>query len=96
MVKSLNELKASSKKEPSFIYSEVIIEPKKGLLLGKWLETKKEYGARLVKKLAPSLDYYLIEYDTSKIDPNKFLQMLQSDTNIKSAEFNKKTTQRER
>lgn len=94
-VKALEEIEGHSKKpESSFIYNEVIIEPKKGLLLTKWLESHSKFGVRLVKKIAPALDYYLIEFDAKKIDPKKFISMLHKDTDIKSAEFNKRTTQR--
>jgi len=93
-VKSKEELNQNTKPEPSFIYNEVIIEPKKGLLIPKWLESQSKFGVRLVKKIAPTLNYYLIEYDTKKIDPKEFIKLLQKDTDIKSAEFNKKTTQR--
>lgn len=95
-VKSLEELNKNTKPEPSFIYNEIIIEPKKGLLLPRWLKSKNEYGVRLVKKIAPALNYYLIEFDTQKINPNKFIDMLYKDKDIKSAEFNKKMTQRGR
>ncbi len=95
-IKSLEEINQNKKPEPLFIYNEIIIEPQKGLLLPKWLKSQKKYGVRLIKKIAPTLDYYLIEFDTKKIDPNKFIKMLHADRDIKSAEFNKKMTQRGR
>lgn len=95
-VKSIEELNKNKKAEPAFIYNEVIIEPKQGLLLPKWLESQNKFGVRLVKKIAPTLNYYLIAFDTKKIDPKEFINLLQKDENIKSAEFNKKTTQRGR
>jgi hypothetical protein len=93
-VKSLEELNQNKEAQPSFIYNEIIIEPKKGMLLTKWLESKEEYGVRLIKKIAPGLDYYLIGFDTRKITPEKFIQMLGSDKDILTAEFNKKMSQR--
>ena len=96
LIKNLKALRESRKSEPSFIYEEVIIEIKKGLLLGKWIEKNSQYGVRLIKKIAPNLDYYLIGYDTSRITPNKFLKLLQDDGDIINAEFNKKTEQRDR
>jgi len=95
-VKSLEVINKSKKPEPSYIYDEIIIEPKKGLLLTKWLKSQEQYGVRLIKKIAPNLDYYLIGLDTSKIDPNKYIKMLYNDKDIKSAEFNKRVTQRSR
>lgn len=93
-VKSLQEINKNNKPEPAIIYKEVIIEPKKGLLLPKWLESMDQYGVRLKKKIAPALNYYLIEYDTDKISPKEFIALLHKDKDIQSAEFNKKTTQR--
>lgn len=93
-VKSDKELNQNSKPESSFIYNEIIIEPKKGLLMSKWLESQRKFGVRLVKKIAPALNYYLIEFDPKKIDPKEFISKLQKGKDIKSAEFNKRTSPR--
>ena len=93
-VKSEKELNPNIKAEPAFIYNEIIIEPKKGLLISKWIESQGKYGVRLVKKIAPALDYYLIAFDPKKIDPKEYIASLHKDKDIKSAEFNKKTTPR--
>ena len=95
-VKSLKEVNKDILPEPSYIFNEIIIEPKKGLLLPKWLESNSKYGVRLIKKIAPGLDYYLIGFDTKKVDPKVFLNMLHKDPNIKSAEFNKNISPRNR
>lgn len=94
-VKGMEEITSTKKPEPSFIYNEIIIEPKRGLLLPKWMDAHSEYGVRMIKKIAPALDYYLITFDTKKIDPQVFIAMLQKDRDILSAEFNKRTTQRQ-
>ncbi|MDF1699007.1 MAG: DUF6438 domain-containing protein [Saprospiraceae bacterium] len=95
LLKSLEEVQSNIKKEDPIIENEVIISPKKGLLLTKWLASKDEYGVRLIKKIAPALDLYLIAFDTDKIKPKTFLRLLQQDKDILSAEFNKRTTQRD-
>lgn len=95
-VKGLKELNKDLSPEPSYIFNEIIIEPKKGLLLPKWLESNSQYGVRLIKKIAPALNYYLIGFDTKKVDPKVFLNILHKDSQIKSAEFNKKTSPRNR
>jgi len=94
LVKGLEELRKELKPEPTYIYEEVIIEPKRGLLLSKWIEENKDYGVRLIKKIAPNLNYFLIGYDSQKISSKDFLKMLQKDKDIISAEFNKNTTLR--
>lgn len=93
-VKGLKEVNKDKKPEPEYIYNEIIIEPRKGLLLTKWLKSKSEYDVRLIKKIAPNLEYYLIGYNQNKVNPHKFLDLLHKDKDIKSAEFNKKVSQR--
>jgi hypothetical protein len=96
LVKGLKELNKDIIPEPTYIYNEIIIEPKKGLLLSKWLESNSKYGVRLIKKIAPALNYYLIGFDTKKVAPKEFLNILHKDSQIKVAEFNKKTNPRNR
>lgn len=94
-VKSLDEINKDKAPEPVFIYNEIIIEPKKGLLLPKWIESYNKYGVRIINKVAPTLDYYLIGFDSKKIAPKDFIELLYKDSDIKSAEFNKKTSLRD-
>ncbi len=77
------------------IKSEIIIEPKSDIALTKWFSKKKElYGVRIINKVAPNLNLWLITYDEKMIDGDMLLQILQNDPDILNAEFNKKTTSR--
>ena len=81
--------------KPTLIKSEIVIEPKPGIALSKWFSEKKElYGIRIINKVAPNLNLWLITYDQKMVDGDMILQILQDDPNILNAEFNKKTNQR--
>lgn len=94
LLESQEVINNAKKPEVVIMYEEVIIEPNQGLQMAKWLESKKTLGVRLIKKIAPGLNYYLITYDQSIINPKDFLQLLSNDKDIKTAEFNKKTSRR--
>jgi len=94
LIQSQQEVDHSTRPKVSNIYDEVIIEPHKGTVIKNWLESKDKYGVRLLKKIAPTLDLYLITYDSKLISAEEFQKALQRDEKIKSAEFNKKTTRR--
>jgi len=98
----LEELKEEPKKEkvkesekPHVIKTEIIIKPKDDIALTKWFaENKKKYGVRIINKIAPNLNLWLITYNEKMVDADMILQILKNDPAIESAEFNKKTTQR--
>jgi len=94
LVESMKDITDREKPQEVNIENEIIIEPTPGTLVGKWIAYRSDVGVRLIKKIAPNLNYYLITYDTSKITPMEMLKTLQSDPKIVSAEFNKKTTKR--
>ncbi|MFT6333844.1 MAG: hypothetical protein ACI86M_001963 [Saprospiraceae bacterium] len=96
LIQSQKEIDQTKKPEVVNIYSEVIIEPMPGTLISKWLESMDIYGVRLLKKIAPTLNLYLITYDSDTISAEEFLKVMKRDENIKSAEFNKKTSKRDR
>ena len=85
----------SKKEEKSLIKSEIIIEPIANFPLSNWInEKKKVYGVRIIRKIAPNLNLWVIGYDDRKVEGDMLLQILQDDPNILSAEFNKKTSSR--
>ena len=96
LLQSQKELDQTKKPDVVNIYSEVIIEPIPGTLIPKWIASMDQYGVRLMKKIAPTLNLYLITYDAKSISAEEFLKALKRDENIKSAEFNKKTSNRGR
>ncbi len=89
------EEEEEEKPKAEVIYSEIIIEPHESMVLPPWFKKQKEkYGIRLLKKVAPNLNYWLITYDKDKMQPEAMLQVLLDDPKIKHAEFNKKASLR--
>ncbi len=76
------------------IYDEIIIEPNVGVRLPAWFKEMEGYGVRLVKKISPDSNLWLITYDKNVIEPKIMLDMLKKDKAIKVAEFNKKISSR--
>ena len=80
--------------EPTYILSEIIILPNPGTMLPRWFKTYEEFGLRVLKRITPNQNYWLITYDQGKVKPEKMLTMLKADDAIKEAEFNKETSTR--
>jgi len=89
-----NVVKSDQKAEVVIIKEEIILEPQSGTLLAKWIKNYEEFEVRLIKKIAPELNYFLITYNRDLIKSDDMLRLLIDDPAIKSAEFNKKTSQR--
>lgn len=87
-------VREAQEEEPKYILSEIIILPKPGISLPRWFRSYEEYGVRVLKKIAPNQNYWLITYDEGKIKPEEVLQMIKADEKILEAEFNKETTER--
>ena len=69
--------------KPTYILSEIIILPSPGTMLPRWFKTYEEYGVRVLKRITPNQNYWLITYDEGKVKPEKILT------------FNKETSVRE-
>jgi len=80
--------------KPVYIKSEIIILPKPGTMLPRWFKTYEEFGLRVLKRITPNQNYWLVTYDEGKVKADKMLTMLKADGAIKEAEFNKKTSTR--
>lgn len=80
--------------KPVYILSEIIILPKAGTMLPRWFKTYEEFGLRVLKRITPNQNYWLITYDQGKVKPEKLLTMLKADDAIEEAEFNKETSTR--
>lgn len=83
-----------TKPESNIIKDELIVLPQSGQLTEEWFSNYKVYGLKMIKKLSPDLDYYLLGYNEAKIDPDKMVQLLKDDPVIKLVELNKKIKKR--
>ena len=91
LIKKLEEEKPPSdaKSKATVNKSEIIIEPNQGINLPRWFSEKKEkYGIRIINKIAPNLNLWLITYDKQMVDGDTMLTILKNDEGIKSAQFN--------
>lgn len=86
--------KAEKKPEGSMIYDQLIVQPHEGKLTEDWISRYKEYGLKLERKISPDLEYYLLSYDDTSIDPKEMLEKIKSDPAIRLAEFDKKIDSR--
>ena len=64
-------------------------------MLPRWFKSYEELGVRVLKRITPNQNYWLITYDQGKVKPEKMLAMLKADESIMEAEFNKETSTRE-
>ena len=78
------------------IESEIIIEPKPYVSLPKWIQKYEAYGVRMVRKIAPELNLWLITFDSGKIRPSELMESIKNDPDIGNAEFNKHISTRDR
>lgn len=77
------------------IKTEIIMEPVQGVSMDKWLERYQGYGVKIKEKIAPNFAYYLLTWDMEIISADDMLQKIRLDSEVKSAEFNKKIMTRE-
>lgn len=83
-----------AKMEETTLYHEIIIEPNAGISLPRWFKENSTYGIYLIRKVSPDLNLWVIGYDRNQIEPRMMLEILKKDPAIKTAEFNKKTEER--
>lgn len=97
ILKEKYEVAAPARKEKAEdfnIYEEILIEPAEGLRLPVWLKEMEVYGVVLIKKASTEQNIWLISYDHQNIEPRKMLEILKKDNSIKTAEFNKRISNR--
>ena len=92
---SREDVEQREEEKPVYILSEIIILPKVGTMLPRWFKSYEEFGLRVLKRITPNQNYWLITFDEGKVKPEKMLTMLKADDAIQEAEFNKETSTRE-
>lgn len=80
--------------EDAFMTNEFIVQPKTDKLTDTWYDKYNKFGLKLIKQIAPDMNYYLIEYDESTLSSELMFEMLKSDPAIKLIEYNKRTSTR--
>ena len=77
------------------IRQEIIVQLQPGTEVENWALSYNAQGLEVVKKLSPTIDYYLVQYDVQKIQPQAMLDKIRSDMRVVGAEFNKTLSPRD-
>ena len=86
---SSSRVEGLDRKTPQYNYSEIIIEPKKGYPMSKLISNyRDEFGLRLLKKIAPNSNLWLVTFNQSKTEPKALMKLLKRDKGIKDVSFN--------
>lgn len=94
--KTLTEDKENTQEEEVtyIIDNEIIIEFNPNVFMSQWLQKYSQYHIQLVKRLGQNSPYWVITFNKTIIDSNDMLELIKQDTQVKSAEFNKKVSSR--
>jgi len=79
---------------PKYKENELILKLKKDLQADQIAKKYVKYKLTTKKQLSKSMNIWLLEYDTSTINPLEMLTMLKEDPDVIEAEFNKKISPR--
>lgn len=74
--------------------NEIIVQFEEGVDRDRWITKYGKQNGKIVKQLAPNSLYWLISFDVKKINSQEMLRLIRSDSDIVSAELNKKVTRR--
>ena len=89
-----NEKNTQEEEVTYVIDSEIIIEFNPNVFMSQWLQKYSQYQVQLVKRLGQNSPYWVITFNKTIIDSNDMLELIKQDTQVKSAEFNKKVSSR--
>lgn len=94
--KTLTEKEGNTQEEEVtyVIDNEIVIEFNPNVFMSQWLQKYSQYQVQLVKRLGQNSPYWVITFNKTIIDSNDMLELIKQDTQVKSAEFNKKVTSR--
>jgi hypothetical protein len=67
--------------------SDVIVHLKDHVDINRWMLRFENFGIRLVKKVAPNLQYYVVTWELGKGTANDFLQYIKSDRDVIDAQW---------
>ncbi len=92
---TLLEKKENSKNLPDyFIRDQIITKFNKDIDIPTYIESHKQYGLDIKKRIAPKSDLWLLTFDTLKINPSDMLLLLKDSEEVEIAEFNKQLNNR--
>ena len=89
------KMEDSQRYSKNTITNEILAEIAPIVDAAKWIEHYKNYELKIIKKIAPSGNLYVLGFDEKKISPYEMLNLLIKDKSILRAQFNKKISSRE-
>ncbi|MFT4667967.1 MAG: hypothetical protein ACI8YQ_003475 [Polaribacter sp.] len=78
-----------------FIKNEIIAKFEKGTDVEAAVESKKQFGISIKKRVAPNLDMYVLTFDTIRVNPGRMLSQVKKMPGVIEAQFNKQLAPRE-
>ena len=79
-----------------YIAYELLVELDQEVEPEQWSRQYAKQEVRVVKRLSPRNNYWLLRYNTDAIHPNDMLRLLRQDPDVLKVEFNKSVRGRER
>lgn len=76
--------------------NQLIIEPAENVSLTNWFQKYQRYDLQLIKKVSPSLNYWLVSFNLKLISQKEMIKLLKGDRDIKSVEVNREMEVRDR
>jgi hypothetical protein len=70
---------------------EMIVQLRPEVNIDEWLEKYFDVSMKLVKKIAPKTQYFLVSFDPDSTPPPELLRDVRSDPEVIGAQFNEKT-----
>ncbi|MFN8339610.1 MAG: DUF6438 domain-containing protein [Saprospiraceae bacterium] len=80
--------------QSEYIEDQFIVELQPNVFMAEWLRKYQQYDVRLVKKLSPDLNYWVISFSKIKIEPSNLLAVFKNDPQLKFVEQNKRVQSR--
>ena len=77
------------------IDDQFIVELNSNVFMSEWLRKYKQYDARLVKKVAPDLNYWVISFSKQKTTSSELFAIFKQDKELKMVEQNKRVSPRQ-
>jgi len=78
-----------------YIKNEIIAKFEKGADVEAALLTKKQFGIKVKKRVAPNVDMWVLTYDTTRVNPELMILQVKKMPGVVGAEFNKRLAPRD-
>jgi Domain of unknown function (DUF6438) len=87
---------STNEHETKALENQLILAPAENVSLTNWFQRYQRYDLQLIKKLAPSLNFWLVSFNTKLISQEEMIKLLKGDKDIKSVEVNRVLEERDR